>query len=28
VNGAVAFEHGEATGNHAGQVLKGRLAAG
>jgi N-acyl-D-aspartate/D-glutamate deacylase len=26
VNGAVAFEHGEATGNHAGQVLKGRLA--
>lgn len=26
VNGAVAFEHGEATGNYAGQVLKGRLA--
>ena len=27
VNGAVAFENGEATGNYAGQVLKGRLAA-
>ena len=28
VNGAVAFENGEATGNYAGRVLKGRLAAG
>jgi N-acyl-D-amino-acid deacylase len=27
VNGAVAIENGEATGNSAGQVLKGRLAA-
>ena len=27
VNGAVAIEHGEATGNHPGRVLKGRLAA-
>jgi N-acyl-D-aspartate/D-glutamate deacylase len=26
VNGAVALENGEPTGNHAGQVLKGRLA--
>ena len=26
VNGAVAFEDGEATGNFAGQVLKGPLA--
>ena len=28
VNGAVALENGEPTGNHAGEVLKGRLAAG
>jgi N-acyl-D-aspartate/D-glutamate deacylase len=28
VNGAVAIENGEPTGNHVGQVLKGRLAAG
>src|SRR4029079_909926 len=28
VNGAVALENGEATGNYAGKVLKGRLAAG
>ena len=28
VNGAVALEGGEATGDYAGQVLKGRLAAG
>jgi N-acyl-D-aspartate/D-glutamate deacylase len=28
VNGVVAFEHGEATGDYAGQVLKGRLATG
>jgi N-acyl-D-aspartate/D-glutamate deacylase len=27
VNGRVAFENGEATGNFAGQVLKGRLAS-
>jgi N-acyl-D-aspartate/D-glutamate deacylase len=27
VNGALAFENGETTGHHAGQVLKGRLAA-
>ncbi|HLY45519.1 MAG TPA: amidohydrolase family protein [Stellaceae bacterium] len=27
VNGAVALEYGEPTGNHAGRVLKGRLAA-
>lgn len=27
VNGAVAFENGEATGDYAGQVLKGRLAS-
>jgi N-acyl-D-amino-acid deacylase len=27
VNGALAFEHGEATGQFAGQVLKGRLAS-
>ena len=27
VNGAVAFENGEATGEYAGRVLKGRLAA-
>jgi N-acyl-D-aspartate/D-glutamate deacylase len=27
VNGAVAFEHGEATGDYAGRVLKSRLAA-
>ena len=27
VNGAIAFENGEATGNYAGTVLKGRLAA-
>jgi N-acyl-D-amino-acid deacylase len=27
VNGAVAFENGEATGTYAGQVLKGRLAS-
>jgi len=26
VNGAVAFENGETTGNYAGEVLKGRLA--
>jgi len=26
VNGAVAFEDGQATGNFAGEVLKGRLA--
>jgi len=28
VNGAVAFENGEATGDYAGTVLKSRLAAG
>ena len=28
VNGAVALENGEPTGNYAGEVLKGRLAAG
>ncbi len=28
VNGAVTFENGEATGNYAGQVLKGPLANG
>jgi len=28
VNGAVAVENGEATGEYAGQVLKGRLAGG
>src|SRR5438067_4987232 len=28
VNGAVAFEDGESTGEYAGRVLKGRLAAG
>ena len=27
VNGAVAFENGEATGAYAGQVLKGKLAS-
>ena len=27
VNGAVAFENGEATGTYAGEVLKGRLAS-
>jgi len=27
VNGVVAIEHGKATGNAGGQVLKGRLAA-
>jgi len=27
VNGTIAIENGEATGNSAGQVLKGRLAA-
>ena len=27
VNGAVAFEDGEATGAYAGQVLKGKLAS-
>ena len=27
VDGAVSFENGEATGSHAGQVLKGRLGA-
>jgi N-acyl-D-aspartate/D-glutamate deacylase len=27
VNGAVAFEDGQATGEYGGQVLKGRLAA-
>ena len=27
VNGAVALENGESTGNYAGEVLKGRLAA-
>jgi len=27
VNGAVAIEGGQATGNHAGQVLKGPRAA-
>jgi N-acyl-D-amino-acid deacylase len=27
VNGAVAFEDGEATGAYAGTVLKGRLAS-
>jgi N-acyl-D-aspartate/D-glutamate deacylase len=27
VNGAVALENGEPTGNYAGRVLKGRLAA-
>ena len=27
VNGVIAIESGEATGNSAGQVLKGRLAA-
>jgi N-acyl-D-aspartate/D-glutamate deacylase len=26
VNGAVAFDNGEATGNHAGMVIKGKLA--
>ena len=28
VNGAVAFENGETTGDYAGRVLKGRPAAG
>lgn len=27
VNGAITFEHGEATGNYAGQLLKGPFAA-
>jgi len=27
VNGVVALENGEPTGNYAGRVLKGRLAA-
>ena len=27
VNGAVAFQDGEATGDYAGHVLKGRLAS-
>jgi hypothetical protein len=27
VNGVVAIENGQATGNSGGQVLKGRLAA-